>query len=156
MYICTYIHIYGLPRGLSGKETTCQSRQKTQVPSLGREDPLEKEMATRSSILAWRIPGTEDPGRLQSMRSQRVRHDWTNKHLPHLWNSLLEFTYRAVSGTRMNSSFWSQQQYCQLPLSALWNHNLPSLWPQPIAWQKTTNTRQLWGSHEGLTLPFDP
>ena len=41
----------------------------------GREDPLEKEMATHSSTLAWRIPWREEPGRLQSMRSQRVRHD---------------------------------------------------------------------------------
>ena len=47
----------------------------TQVGSLGWEDPLEKEMATHSSILAWKIPWTKDPGRLQSMRSQRVRHD---------------------------------------------------------------------------------
>ena len=48
----------------------------TQVRSLGREDPLEKEMVTHSSILAWRIPWTEKPGRLQSTGSQRVRHDW--------------------------------------------------------------------------------
>ena len=47
--------------------------QETQVPSLGWEDPLEKEMATHSSILAWRIPWTEEPDRLQSMGSQRVR-----------------------------------------------------------------------------------
>ena len=47
----------------------------TQVRSLGREDPLEKEMATHSSILAWRIPWREEPGRLQSMGLQRVRHD---------------------------------------------------------------------------------
>ena len=47
----------------------------TQVPSPGREDPLEKEMATYSSTLAWKIPWTEEPGRLQSMRSQRVGHD---------------------------------------------------------------------------------
>ena len=46
-----------------------------QVRSLGWEDPLEKEMATHSSILAWRIPWTEDPGRLQFMGSQRVGHD---------------------------------------------------------------------------------
>ena len=45
-----------------------------QVQSLGREDPLEKEMATHSSILAWKIPWTEEPGRLQSMGLQRVRH----------------------------------------------------------------------------------
>ena len=49
--------------------------QKTWVQSLGREDPLEKEMATRCSILAWRIPRTEEPGRLQSIRLQRVRHN---------------------------------------------------------------------------------
>ena len=47
--------------------------QETQIPSLGREDPLEKEMATHSSILAWKIPWTEEHGRLQSMGLQRVR-----------------------------------------------------------------------------------
>ena len=47
----------------------------TQVQSLGWEDPLEKEMATHSSTLAWKIPWTEEPGQLQSMRSQRVGHD---------------------------------------------------------------------------------
>ena len=46
--------------------------QETRVQSLGREDPLEKEMATHSSILAWKIPWTEEPGRLQSVGSQRV------------------------------------------------------------------------------------
>ena len=49
--------------------------QETQVRSLGWEDPLEKEMTICSSIIAWRIPWTEDPGRLQSMGSQKVRHD---------------------------------------------------------------------------------
>ena len=48
----------------------------TQVRSLGWEDHLEKAMASHSSILAWKIPWTEEPGRLQSMGSQRVRHDW--------------------------------------------------------------------------------
>ena len=47
----------------------------TWVQSLGREVPLEKEMATHSSILAWKIPWTEEPGRLQSMGSQRVGHN---------------------------------------------------------------------------------
>ena len=49
--------------------------QETWVQSLGQEDPLEKGMATHSSILAWRIPWTEEPGGLQSMDSQRVGHD---------------------------------------------------------------------------------
>ena len=50
-----------------------------QVPSLGWEDPPEKGMATHSSILAWRIPWTEERGGLQSMESQRVRHDLATK-----------------------------------------------------------------------------
>ena len=49
-----------------------------QVRSLGWEDTLEEGMATHSNILAWRIPGTEEPSRLQSMGLQRVRHDWSN------------------------------------------------------------------------------
>ena len=51
------------------------SMQETWVQSLGWENPLEKEMATHSSILAWEIPSTAEPGRLQSMGLQRVRHD---------------------------------------------------------------------------------
>ena len=49
--------------------------RETRVQSLGREDPLEKEMTTHSSTFAWKIPWTEEPGRLQSMGSQRVRPD---------------------------------------------------------------------------------
>ena len=49
--------------------------QETRVQSLGWEDPLKKEMAAHSSVLAWKIPWTEEPGGLQSMGSQRVRHD---------------------------------------------------------------------------------
>ena len=51
------------------------ARQETWVQSLGQEDPLEKGMATHSSILAWRIPWTEEPGGLQQMGLQRVGHD---------------------------------------------------------------------------------
>ena len=51
----------------------------TWVQSLGREDPLEKEMATHSRTLAWKIPWMEEPSRVQSMGSQRVRHDRVTK-----------------------------------------------------------------------------
>jgi len=51
-----------------------QETQETWVQALGQENPLEKEMATHSSILAWEIPWTEEPGRLQSMGSQRIGH----------------------------------------------------------------------------------
>ena len=50
--------------------------RETRVQSLGWEESLEKEMAIHSSTIAWKIPWTEEPGRLQSMGSQRVRHDW--------------------------------------------------------------------------------
>ena len=51
-----------------------------QVWSIGSKDPLEKKMATHSSILAWEIPWTEEPGRLQSVGLQRVRHNWTTEN----------------------------------------------------------------------------
>ena len=57
-----------------------QETQEMRVRSLGQEDPLEEEMATHPSILAWRIPWTEEPGRLQSIGSQRVRHDGVTEH----------------------------------------------------------------------------
>ena len=65
----------GFPGGSAVKNLPAtQEQQETWVRSLGWEDPLEVGMATQFSILAWRIPQTEEPGRLQSMRSQRVGH----------------------------------------------------------------------------------
>ena len=65
---------------------TLPAVQETRVPSLGQEDPLEKGMATQPSILAWRIPWTQEPGRLRSMGSQRVGHDLvTNTHTCFNW-----------------------------------------------------------------------
>ena len=58
-----------------------QETQETRVGSLGQENPLEEEMAPHSSILAAKIPWTEEPGGLQSMGSQRVGHDWTIAHI---------------------------------------------------------------------------
>ena len=70
----------GLPRWLIGKESACQCRtQESRVQSLSAEDPLEKKMATHCSILAWEILWTEEPSRLQSMGSQRVRHNLVTK-----------------------------------------------------------------------------
>ena len=69
-------HALGFPCGSAVKNLPAvQELQETQVRSLGREDPLEKGMATHYSILAWRIPWTEEPGGLQSMGSQRVGRD---------------------------------------------------------------------------------
>ena len=63
----------GFPGGLDGKASVCNAGDP--VRSLGWEDPLEKEMAAHSSILAWKIPRTAEPGRLLSMGSQRVGHN---------------------------------------------------------------------------------
>ena len=60
-----------------------QELQETQVWSLGQEDPLEEGKTTYSSILAWRIPWTEEPGGLQSIGSQRVEHDWRDLEYTH-------------------------------------------------------------------------
>ena len=63
--------------------------QEIQLQFLGGEDPLEKGMATHSSLLAWRIPWTEEPGGLQSMGLQRVGHDWmTDTHITSTQSSL--------------------------------------------------------------------
>ena len=67
---------HGFPGGSVVKNPPAmQETQEVQVRFLGWEDPLEKEMATHSSILAWKIPCSEEPGGLQSMESKRVRHD---------------------------------------------------------------------------------
>ena len=70
-------HYYPGETSLVAQTVKClPAMQETRVRFLGWEDPLEKEMATHSSILAWEISWTEEPGRLQSMGSQRVGHDW--------------------------------------------------------------------------------
>ena len=63
--------------------------QETQVQSPGQEDPLKKKMATHSSILAWEIPWTEEPGRLQSMGSPRVRHNSATEHTRILYSTTM-------------------------------------------------------------------
>ena len=65
--------------------------QKTQVLSLDQEDLLEKEMTTHSSVLAWKIPWAEEPGMLQSMGSQRVRHDLVTKPQQQLFPKRLAY-----------------------------------------------------------------
>ena len=69
----TLMHVWGFPDGLVIKDPP--ARQQTRVQYLGQENPLEKEIATHSSILSWEIPWTEEAGGLQSMGSQRVRHN---------------------------------------------------------------------------------
>ena len=72
--------VNGLPWWLSGKESTCRAGD---TGDLGWEDSLEEGMATYSSILTWRVPWTKEPGGLQSIRLQRVGHDWKQLSIAH-------------------------------------------------------------------------
>ena len=75
MYLDLFNESPAAQQDFPGGSKHLPTMQETEVPSLGREDPLEKEVATHSSTLAWKIPWTKEPGRLQSMQSKRVRHD---------------------------------------------------------------------------------
>ena len=81
VHMCVYIyaHTHGFQGGSMVKNlSSMQEMPEMWTPSQGREDPLEEGMAIHSKILAWRIPWTEKPVRLQSIRSQRVRQDRSN------------------------------------------------------------------------------
>ena len=81
----------------------------TQVQSLGWENPLEKEMATHSSTLTWKIPWMEEPGRLQSMGLQRVGHDWATS---------LSFQYTCIKlpgGSEGKASAHNAEDLCLIP-----------------------------------------
>ena len=72
-----------------------------QVQSLGGEDPLEEGMATHFSILAWRIPWTEKPGRLRSMGSQRVRHDQSDLAWHYIFMNFIHLQYYLIFKTSL-------------------------------------------------------
>ena len=97
--------------------------QETWVRFLGWEDPLEKEMETHTSILAWRIPWTEEPGRLQSMGSQRVRKDWATS-----LSFSLFFWFCCCSVTKSSPTLFDSMD-CSTPvsLSITIFHSLPKL-----------------------------
>ena len=97
----------------------CLPLQETWVWSLSQEDPLEKGMATHSSILAWEIPWTEQPGGLQSMKLQKVRHNWLTKHHHHYYYGKLSWSFTcfgfAVDGIQemipQNMAIWHTEYF---------------------------------------------
>ena len=101
--------------------------QETWVWSLGWEDPLEKEMATHSSTLAWKIPWTEEPGGLQSMGSQRVWHDLATER----WCMVLLCALRTglpFSGSFMVCFLWTHMVSCVIwPLSFIIHGSLVNI-----------------------------
>ena len=93
----------GFPWGPAGKESACNVEVLGSIPGLGRS--LEKGMTTYSSILAWKIPWTEEPGGLQSMGLQRVGHDWaTNTHT----YTVLSHYFTQFSRTKWSHMFLSK------------------------------------------------
>ena len=126
-----------------------QEIQKTWVWSLDQEDPMEKEMATHSGILAWKIPWTEEPGRLESVSSQKVGHNGTHTHTRHVSNSnhnhSIEVTWAWAGSRRWWRTRWpgelqsmgsqrvrhdwvtEQQQFKETEAQRYWATNLPKV-----------------------------
>ena len=110
--------------------------QETRVWSLSQEDPLEKEMATHSSTLSWKIPGTDESDRPQSMGSQRVRHDWaTSLHFTNIlaWEiprtgesgGLQSSSVQSLSRVQLFATPWTTAHQASLSISNSWS--LPKL-----------------------------
>ena len=110
-------------RGSNGKESACNEGDPGLIP--GSEWSLEKEMTTHFSILAWRIQWTEEPGRLQSMRSQRVRQDWVTN----------TFTYKLTihfDETSQTKTIWMKSD--KLTIVYLLDQLLSHIWPFATPW----------------------
>ena len=102
--------------------------QETWVRSLGWEDPLEEGMATHSGILAWRIPWIEKPGGLQAIRSQRVRHNWSDWHTHTCMHAHIR---RTMFKTKRNVSYM-QAWNLKCSVSEMFSGKSPVPWRAPI------------------------
>jgi len=112
--------MYSVQTSLVAQMVKCLSTMReTRVLSLGWEDPLEKEMAIHSSTIAWKIPWTEEPGRLQSMGSQRVRHDWATSR-----SRSFTLHQSSISRVTIYSLDVLLSQVCLVLLSQFWTSQL--------------------------------
>ena len=107
---------------------TMPTMWETRVQSLGREDLLEKEMATHSTTLVWKIPWTVEPGRLQSMGSQRVRHDWATSPVIRNYYGFdfflfFSFFYHAPANTFIPRLNWISYSQHSIFIFWLWWRN---------------------------------
>ena len=111
---------------------------------LGQEDPLEKEMVNHSSILAWRIPWTENSGRLQSLRSQTVRHDWATS----LTHSLIRPTRPSRTNTQKRCPFCHRAMESKSrKLRDTWSNR--QIWSWSTEWSRAKAIRVLSREHTG-------
>ena len=136
--------------------------QEIWVQSLGQEDPLEKEMATCSSIFAWKTAGTEEPGWPATMGSQRVRHDWVNTQAHTHWGSYVKKTWRestnrktckeAVTVMQMKGNVvWNRKAEAEfmrngLFLNLFWRRN----WPHTCWWARDKVRGEKWEILQGF------
>ena len=98
----------GFPGGSDGEESSCNAGDLGSIPGL--EDPLEKGTTTHSSILAWRIPWTEEPGRLQPMGLQRVGHYWVT-FIFTLWQFDIDIHYERISLIKLINTSITSHSY---------------------------------------------
>ena len=124
----------------------------TQVQFLGGEDLLEKEMATHSSILAWKIPWTEEPGRLQSMGSQRVRHDFTFTFIEMIIQGFLYFLlWYAHVFSNESTLHMRWPKYCSFSFSINPSNEHPGLTSFRMDW---LDLLAVQGALKSLLLPL--
>ena len=121
----------------------------------GQEDPLEKGMAAYSSILAWRIPWTEETGQLQSMGSQRVRHDWiTNTHWStwRQWCLFFNHKWTLMSARPQNSNFFPIYS-----LIWIWNDDMDPIMLRAYDYEyEHLHTKDVWIQTSPHTLSIYP
>ena len=137
--------------------------QETWVRSLGQEDPLEKEMATHSSILAWKILWTEEPGGLQSMGSQKVRHNSYTQHM-HTHNCMgylcfwIHVNHRSVVRTDVCACTWVWEREMCVCVGGEWGDLESSTelwvpWSSRILWYTSSLTQEnTWPTYQILTI----
>ena len=123
--------------------------RETWVQFLGLEDPLEKEMAIHSSTLAWKIPWMEQPDRLQSMGSQRVRHDWaTSLSLQKTKQTSKRKTWQHSILTKWSESTWSIVGQTDIICFLMWYTEKDTT---PFVWYSAKNTKS-----DSIRRKFDP
>ena len=116
--LCSHKKMYGVSL-LAQTVKNLPAVQERAGWSLGQEDTLEKGMVIHSSILAWRIPWTEEPGRLQSMGSLRVRHDWATNTFKKMC-TLVSSTSKKLLLPFLNSCHWSESLCPEGEVATIW------------------------------------
>jgi len=149
------------PGGSNGKASTCNAGDLGSIPGL--ENHLEKEMATHSSTLAWKIPWMEEPGRLQSMGSWRVGHDWATSlsffvsdncqsFTPYHMDLCIKPPHHMAAGFLQGQEFRERVRESQAPIQESqsfyyfdFGNGIPSFLPYSVFTSESINPGHTWG-----------